>query len=242
MNITGENGKKGEYLLCDNLATLVWLGQEANLEFHAWFSRISPAPDMPRGKSTDYLLDYPDFVIFDLDPYIYSGKERGDEPELNRAGFDRVGEIALELKKILDELKLNAFVKTSGKTGLHVHVPIKRDQDYASVRSTAKIIAQYLVKRHPEDVTTEWAQQKRRGKIFIDYAQNVRSKTLACAYSPRPAPGAPVSTPLRWEELGRVYPTDFTLKTLPARLKKTGDLWADILSARKDLGQLAGIK
>jgi bifunctional non-homologous end joining protein LigD len=243
VNITEEKGTKSEYLICGNLATLIWLGQEANLEFHAWYSRVNARPDMPKGKSTDNILDYPDFIVFDLDPYIYSGKEhRGEEPELNRSGFDRACEVALELKKILDELKLHAFIKTSGKTGLHVHVPIKRNVDYGSVRSTAKIIGQYLVRKRPDDVTMEWAQEKRRGKIFVDYAQNVRSKTLACAYSPRPAPGAPVSTPLRWEELGKVYPTDFTLATLPARIKKIGDLWEDILSAKQDLKKLSGIK
>jgi bifunctional non-homologous end joining protein LigD len=243
VNITEEKGSRSEYLICDNPATLLWLGQVANLEFHSWFSRVSAAPDMPRRKSTDYLLDYPDFIIFDLDPYIYSGKERsGAEPELNRAGFNKVGDIALQLKKIIDELALSAFVKTSGKTGLHVHVPILRRFDYKSVRATAEIIGKYLVQRHPKDITTEWAQEKRRGKIFVDYGQNVRGKTLASAYSPRPAPGAPVSTPLRWEELGKIYPTDFTLATLPARLKKTGDLWAGIISAKKDLNKLSKIK
>jgi bifunctional non-homologous end joining protein LigD len=238
VNIKGEKGRS-EYLICDNLATLLWLGQAANLEFHAWFSRMSASSDMPKGKTIDYLLDYPDFIIFDLDPYLYSGREKkGEEPELNRAGFERVSDIALRLKKILDELGLNAFVKTSGKTGLHIHVPIIRRFDYKSVRATAKTIGEYLVQRHPDEITTEWAQEKRRGKIFVDYAQNVRGKTLAAAYSPRPAPGGPVSTPLRWDELGRVYPTDFTLKTLPDRLKKTGDLWGDILAAKKDLGKL----
>jgi bifunctional non-homologous end joining protein LigD len=243
IDIKEEKGTRSEYLICENLATLLWLGQVANLEFHSWFSRASAVPEMPKGKSTDYYLDYPDFIIFDLDPYIYSGKERrGDEPELNRAGFDRAGEIAFLLKEILDELGLDAYIKTSGKTGLHIHVPIKRNLTYASVRATAKTLGQYLVQRHPEDVTTEWAQEKRRGKIFVDYAQNVRGKTLASAYSPRPASGAPVSTPLRWTELGKVYPTDFNLKTVPERLKKTGDLWADILKAKKDLGRITGPK
>jgi len=243
IEIKEEKGTRSEYIICENLPTLIWLAQVANMEFHSWFSRATATPDMSKGKSTDYYLDYPDFIIFDLDPYIYSGKEkRGDEPELNRAGFERAGETALLLKEILDELRLNAYIKTSGKTGLHIHVPIKRNFNYASVRATAKTIGQYLVQRHPEDVTTEWAQEKRKGKIFIDYAQNVRGKTLASAYSPRPAPGAPVSTPLRWEELGKVYPTDFDLKTVPERLKKTGDLWADILKAKKDLNRLAEIK
>jgi bifunctional non-homologous end joining protein LigD len=241
--ITGEKSTKSEYLICDDLAALLWLGQVANIEFHTWFSRVSSVPDMPEGKNTDYLLDYPDFLIFDLDPYIYSGKETpGAEPELNRAGFNAVCDIALRLKKILDELELNAFVKTSGKTGLHIHVPIIRRFNYKSVRSTAEIIGKFLVQRYPSEITTEWAQEKRKGKIFIDYGQNVRGKTLASVYSPRPVPDAPVSTPLRWEELGKVYPTDFTLMTVPARLEKTGDLWLDILSAKKDLNKLSEIK
>ena len=161
---------------------------------------------------------------------------------MNKAGFDAVGDVALRLKKILDELDLKAFIKTSGKTGLHIHVPIIRRFDYKTVRSTAEIIGKYMVQKYPDEITTEWAQEKRKGKIFFDYGQNVRGKTLACAYSPRPAPDAAVSAPLRWEELGKVYPTEFTIKTLPARLKKTGDLWADILSAKQDLEKLSSLK
>ncbi len=243
VKIREEKGTRSEYLLCDNLATLLWLGQVANIEFHTWFSRISAAPDMAKGKSTDYILDYPDFIIFDLDPYIYSGKEaKGAEPELNRAGFNKGCEIALRLKEILDELDLKAFVKTSGKTGIHVYVPIKRLLNYKAVRSAAETIGKYLVQKHPDEITTEWAQEKRKGKIFIDYGQNVRGKTLASVYSPRPSPDAGVSTPLRWEELGKVYPTDFTMTTVPDRLKKTGDLWADILSAKQDLNKVFGKK
>jgi bifunctional non-homologous end joining protein LigD len=243
VTIKEEKGSRSEYLICDNLATLLWLGQVANIEFHTWFSRISAEPDMAKGKSTDYLLDYPDFIIFDLDPYLYSGKEaKGAEPELNRAGFNKGCEIALWLKAILDELDLKAFVKTSGKTGIHIYVPIKRRLNYKAVRSAAETIGKYLVQKHPEEITTAWAQEKRKGKIFIDYGQNVRGKTVACAYSPRPSPEAAVSTPLRWEELGKVYPTDFTMMTLPDRLKKTGDLWAGILSAKQDLSKLSGTK
>jgi bifunctional non-homologous end joining protein LigD len=243
VNITEEKGTPREYIICANLASLLWLGQVGDIEFHTWFSRISAGQDMAKGKSTDYLLDYPDFIIFDLDSYIYSGKEAaGAEPEFNRKGFDKVCEVALQIKKILDNLELNAFVKTSGKTGLHVHVPILRRFDYKTVRSAAEIVGKFLVQKHPLEITTEWAQEKRRGKVFVDFGQNVRGKTLACAYSPRPAPEAAVSTPLRWEELGKVYPTDFTLTTLPARLKKTGDLWASILSAKKDLDKITSLK
>ncbi len=239
VNISEEKGTKREYLICNNLASLLWLGQLGNIEFHTWFSRISGGQDIPEGQNIDYLLEYPDFIIFDLDPYIYSGQEpSGEEPELNRAGFARASEVALWLKEILDELGLNAFVKTSGKTGIHVYVPIMRRLNYKAVRSASEIVGKFLVQNHPQDITTEWAQEKRKGKVFMDYGQNVRGKTLASAYSPRPAPDATVSTPLRWEELGKVYPTDFTLGTLPERLKETGDLWAGILSAKQDLNKL----
>ncbi len=237
---SSEAESSGEYLICNNLPTILWLGQIANLEFHTWFSRISPEPDMRKGShDADHLLDYPDFIVFDLDPYLYSGKEpAGAEPELNREAFAKVCEVALHLKEVLDELSLASFVKTSGRTGLHIHVPIVRSLNYKAARSAAETIGKYLQQRHPVDITMDWAVEKRSGKVFIDYSQNVRGKTLACAYSPRPAPEAPVSTPLRWNELGAVYPTDFTILNLPARLARTGDLWAGVLTEKRDLRTL----
>jgi bifunctional non-homologous end joining protein LigD len=232
-----------EYMLCNNLPTLLWMGQSANIEFHTWFSRVTPLETQENLKTStpDERLDYPDFIIFDLDPYLYSGKEKmGAEPDLNRKGFGRVCEVALWLKEILDSLKLKAYVKTSGKTGLHVHVPVVRWLGYNEVRRAAQTIGRTLVEKHPSSITMDWAVEKRTGKVFFDYNQNVRGKTLACAYSPRPTPEATVSTPLRWEELGRVYPTDFTIQTVPARLKKTGDLWADMLASKSDLKSILG--
>jgi len=232
-----EDGSISEYLMCNNLSTLIWLGQLANLEFHTWFSRVSPEPDMlNRPADVEYLLDYPDFIIFDLDPYIYSGREpTGAEPALNRRAFAKVCEVALWLKEILDSLSLAAFVKTSGKTGLHIYVPVTRRLNYKAVRSAAETIGRFLLQRHPADVTMDWVVENRTGKVFLDYSQNVRGKTLASACSPRPTPEATVSTPLRWEELGKIYPTDFSLLTLPDRVRETGDLWADILAAKCDL-------
>jgi bifunctional non-homologous end joining protein LigD len=237
-----DKNSTGEYLICNNLATLLWLGQLANIELHTWFSRINAQPDMPLSKiNLDNLLHLPDFIIFDLDPYIYSGMEAaGNEPELSRDGFSKVCEVAIWLKDILEELSLNAFVKTSGKTGLHIYVPIDRYLKYKMVRAFAETIGKFLLERHPEEITMEWIQKKRKGKVFIDYGQNVRGKTLASVYSPRPTPDGTVSTPLKWEELKRVYPTDFTMTTLIARLEKTGDLWADIHSSRRDLKDLLG--
>jgi bifunctional non-homologous end joining protein LigD len=241
-SITEEEGTARDYLVCRNLTTLIWLGQQANIEFHTWFSRITSAPEMKTKKDIDYLLDYPDFIVFDLDPYIYSGLERaGGEPELNRKAFDKTCEVSLWLKEVIDKLSLKAFVKTSGKTGLHIYVPIVRNLSYKAVRSAAETIGRFVLQNHPSDVTIDWAVEKRNGKVFIDYNQNVRGKTLAAAYSPRPAPEATVSMPLRWEELGKVYPTDFTIGEVTGRLKQMGDLWSDILRAKRDVKKILAL-
>jgi bifunctional non-homologous end joining protein LigD len=243
VNITEEEGTIQEYLLCQNLSTLIWLGQQADIEFHAWFSRIAAIPDMTAGKDIDYLLDYPDFIIFDLDPYIYSGREKaGNEPELNQKAFDKVCEVALWLQEVIDKLSLTAFVKTSGKTGLHIYIPVVRNLDYKAVRSAAETIGRFVLRGHPSDITMEWSVEKRRGKVFIDYNQNVRGKTLAAAYSPRPTPEATVSAPLHWHELGKVYPTDFSIQTFPERLKNTGDLWSGILGIKRDVKELVATR
>jgi len=237
-----------DYVICNNLPTLLWLGQLADLELHTWYSRVSPEPDGHAlgarfaGSEQDIeasLLNHPDFIVLDLDPYIYSGHEaRGDEPELNRKAFAKTREVALWLKDILDRLALSSFVKTSGRTGLHIYVPILRNLDYTAVRAAAETIGKFLLQQHPRDVTMEWTVDKRSGKVFFDHNQNARGKTLASVYSPRPLPEAAVSMPLRWDELGGVYPTDFTLLTAPKRIAEVGDLWAGILDAKKDLAAM----
>jgi bifunctional non-homologous end joining protein LigD len=237
VSVPDEAGKSGQYLICDNLSTLIWLGQAADIEFHTWFSRTTIRPDMAKGgDNASRILDYPDFIIFDLDPYIYSGKEAtGNEPELNRDAFMKACEVAKWLKEILDGLSLTPFLKTSGKTGLHLYIPIVRELDYGAVRRVAETIGHYVLRKHPEDITMEWLTEKRRGKIFIDYGQNVRGKTLASLYSPRPDIEACVSFPLRWEELGKSYPTDYTIVTVPDLLTKQGDLWSGIIGSKRSV-------
>jgi bifunctional non-homologous end joining protein LigD len=139
------------------------------------------------------------------------------------------------LKKHLDALKLSAFLKTSGKTGLHIYLPIQRNIDYDTVRSLAEIMCRQVLKEHRNEVTMDWAVVKRTGRIFMDHNMNARSKSLASIYSPRVAPEASVSTPIEWSELAKIYPTDFDMRTLPARLIKKGDLWKDILEHKCDL-------
>ena len=245
---SSHNEGDGEYLMVDNLPTLVWLAQLANIELHPWLSRVVLEPDAAnlgtsftgsREAIERSVLNYPDFIVFDLDPYVYSGKEQaGDEPQLNRSAFKKVVNVALALKEILDQLSLSSFVKTSGKTGLHIYVPVLRQYNYRTARKTCELIGRFLLQQLPKDVTMEWSVNKRTGKIFLDHNQNTRGKNMASIYSIRPAPGAPVSTPVRWEELGEIYPTDFTIDTVPERIEKMGDLWADILLSKHDVKRL----
>jgi bifunctional non-homologous end joining protein LigD len=234
-----------KYLVCNNLATLLWLGQIADIELHTWFSRVKPGPDFKAkaraGGEADFYANYPDFIVFDIDPYIYSGREEpGAEPELNRAAFKETCQIALKLKETFDTLSFPSFVKTSGRTGLHIFVPILRQMDFHGTHAAAETLSRFLMGHYPDEITMDWAVEKRRGKIFLDYNQNVRGKTLASAYSPRPGPEASVSVPLRWDELHKVYPTDFNILNTPDRLVQAGDPWAEILEARVDLVKLLG--
>ena len=141
---------------------------------------------------------------------------------------------------MLDSLSLSSFVKTTGKTGLHIYMPILRRLDYTAVRAACETISRHVLQSHPRAVTMEWAVDKRPGKVFLDHNQNVRGKTLASIYSPRALPEAAVSMPLSWEELADSYPTDFTMLTAPERLAQIGDLWAGILESKHDLEGLLG--
>src|SRR6185437_2384897 len=181
------------YILVNNLPTLLWLGQNGTLEFHVWHSRADITGD-GEGKGSDYAssrealersaLNYPDFLVFDIDPYIYSGKEaQGAEPELNDRGFATGRKVAFWLRALLQEMGLRAIVKTSGRTGLHVFVPIDRTVTFDTVRDICERVGTHVLKAHPKEVTLEWSVGKRTGKIFIDYNMNVRGNTLAGSYS-----------------------------------------------------------
>ena len=246
--ITVFSGTKEEshtYLLCNNLPTLLWLAQSGTLEYHIWHSRAKPGSDAVT-DSTDYatslealeasVLNYPDYVLFDLDPYIYSGKEaKGAEPELNTVAFEKGKEVAFWLRELLQSMSLEPIVKTSGKTGLHVFVPIRRTLDFDAARHVSELVGRHLMRLHPKDITLEWSIPKRTGKIFMDYNMNVRGKTLNVAYSPRGEPGAPVSMPLTWDELAGAHPLDFTITNAPQRLAQTGDRWKDALERKQSL-------
>jgi bifunctional non-homologous end joining protein LigD len=245
---SAHNDANGDYILVNNLPTLIWLAQLADLEIHAWMARVDPEPDA-RGLPTTFagseenietsVLNYPDYMVFDLDPYTYAGHEtKDDEPALNRRAFEQTCKVAFALKDLLQQLRLSSFVKTSGMTGLHVYVPVLRQYTYDEIRAASGAVGQYMMQQHPDDITMEWQTSKRTGKVFFDHNQNTRGKTLAAQYSLRPSPHAAVSAPVTWEELERVYPTDFNIDSEPERLARVGDLWAGILDAKQDLRML----
>lgn len=212
-------------------AVLTWLAQLGCIEVHAWFSRVTPL----RGRGTTSWagseeaisrspLNYPDFVVFDLDPAPAA------------QGFEAARRAALWLGELLEELGLRSFVKVSGQTGLHVFVPIVRRYTFSQTHAFAKTVAAWLVQQHPDALTDAWAVRDREGKVFIDYNQNVRGKTLASVYSLRPVPEATVSVPVTWEELrAGVDPLRWTITTVFDRLARVGDLWRDILTTRQRL-------
>ena len=250
---SGSKDESHEYLLCNNLPTLLWLAQSGTLEFHIWHSRATLGSDTPI-DATDFasslesleasILNYPDYVVFDIDPYIYSGKEaKGDEPELNTIAFEKGKEVAFWLREVLRSMGLDAIVKTSGKTGLHVFVPIRRTIDFDAARAVSELVGRHLMRLHPKDITMEWAVVKRTGKIFMDYNMNVRGKTLNVAYSPRGVAGAPISMPLTWDELAKAHPLDFRMENVIDMLTRSGDRWRNALESKQNLeAALAGKK
>ncbi len=235
-------------LVCNNKETLLWLASLGCIEMHPWYSRVSDFSACKRsamaGNDPDPAdeqkcgLDTPDFIIFDLDPYIYSGREKvGSEPEYNEKGFKAAVDVAFELKDLFDRFKIDSYVKTSGKTGLHIFVPVAPIYSYKQTRDFAEIVGKMLSKANP-DISMEWSTVKRKGKVFFDYNQNAKGKTVASVLSARPTVSATVSMPVEWNDLDRLLPTDFTILNVPEILRKNGDPWSDILRKKQDLARI----
>ena len=195
--------------LVNDEAALLWMVNMGCIDLNTWYSRV----DKP---------DRPDWVLFDLDP----------SPDV---GFRETVQVALLVKEILDALGLVGFPKTSGSRGIHVLVPVERRYTYVETREFAEIVAGALARTHRGLVTTEWTKSKRRG-VLVDANQNGEGKTIASVYSVRPRAGAPVSTPLRWEELTTdLDPERFTMDVVLERVRREGDIYADVLSTRQRL-------
>ncbi len=199
-----------DYALLDDELALLWAVNMGCIDMHAWASRA----DRP---------DRPDWVMFDLDPSEGSG-------------FEQVIEVALLVRQALEVLELESVPKTSGSRGIHVLVPISRRSDFAEVREFAGIVAGALARAHPGLVTTEWTKAKRKG-VLVDANQNGPGKTTASVYSVRPRAGAPVSTPLRWDEVREgLDPFAFTMDAVLERVARDGDLFARVLEGGQSLG------
>jgi bifunctional non-homologous end joining protein LigD len=208
-----DNSKGGtiEYLLCQDMDTLLFMANLGCIEINPWSSSL---PD----------LDKPDFMIFDLDPV--------------EVDFEQVILIARAFKKLFDQLSMPAYCKTSGSRGLHLYVPVRQKYTYPQVQNFVKLIEQHIHNQFKDITSFERSPAKRKGKIYLDYLQNAKGKTMSSVYSLRPRQGAPVSAPVHWDELKKgLTPDKFNLKNIRQRLKKEGDLWKDIFNQRVDMGK-----
>ncbi|MCQ1950083.1 non-homologous end-joining DNA ligase [Arthrobacter sp. zg-Y859] len=192
-------------VVLDEPAAAVWAAQMNTVVFHPWPSRAEDT-------------DNPDQLRIDLDP----------QPGTD---FDDAVRPARELRSILAEAGLDAFIKTSGNRGIHLFAPIRPEREFLDVRHAVIAAAREVERRMPDKVTTAWWKEERGQRVFVDFNQANRDRTMAGAYSPRALPNAPVSCPITWDELERVHPGDFTMQTVPERLRTVGDPWAE-MSAR----------
>jgi bifunctional non-homologous end joining protein LigD len=197
-----------DFPMIQDLAALLWVINLGCIDLNQWYAKCDD-------------VDRPDYVHFDLDPGV-------------GATFDQVLETAQVVHEALDTLKMPSCVKTTGSKGMHVYVPIVRGPEQKQVWTFAKALAQELANRNRSLITSEYRVAKRpRGRVLVDYNQNRWGSTLASIYSVRPRPEAAVSTPLSWKEVARgVRIEDFTVKNVPARIAKVGDLWKPLLQPR----------
>ncbi|WP_433893965.1 non-homologous end-joining DNA ligase [Streptomyces sp. CA-111067] len=196
------SGRYADEICPTEAAAVVWAANLGTFTFHPWPVRRADT-------------DHPDELRIDLDP----------QPGTEYADAVRA---ALELREVLKELDLTGWPKTSGGRGLHVFVPIAPEWTFTQVRRAAIAVARELERRAPDRITTAWWKEERGQKIFVDYNQTARDRTIASAYSVRPFPHAPVSAPLTWDEVPDAVPEDFDVTTMPARFADIGDLHADM--------------
>jgi bifunctional non-homologous end joining protein LigD len=202
------SGSVIDFPVVNDLASLLWVVNLGCIDLNQWYARCDD-------------VDRPDYLHFDLDP-------------VPNAKFDKVLDAALVVRDALETLGMDPLVKTTGSSGVHIYIPIVRGPTQKQVWAFAKAFAQALAAKHPKLLTAEYRIADRpKGRVLVDYNQNAWGRTLASIYSPRPKPRAPVSTPLTWKEVEKgVAITDFRIDNVPARLKKLGDLWKPLLTAR----------
>jgi len=196
------SGRHADEICPTEVAVVAWAAQMGTITFHPWPVRRED-------------VDHPDELRIDLDP----------QPGTD---FTDVVRVATEARVLLDELRYTGFPKTSGGRGVHIYVRIEPRWTFTDIRHAAIAFGRELERRLPGQVTTNWWKEQRGERIFVDYNQNARDRTIASAYSVRPKPGAPISAPLAWNELADVAPEDFTVATMSARFAELGDLHAGI--------------
>jgi DNA ligase D len=206
------SGRSADEVCPTELAVVAWCAHMGTITFHPWPVRAED-------------VDHPDELRIDLDP----------QPGTD---FADAVTVAAEARTLLSELGYRGFPKTSGGRGVHIYVRIEPRWTFTEVRHAAIAFGRELERRMPDRVTTKWWKEERGERIFVDYNQNARDRTIASAYSIRPKPGAPVSTPVEWDELPEVEPAEFKVTTVPARFAERGDVHAEIDDVRHDLQPL----
>ncbi|SDB33226.1 bifunctional non-homologous end joining protein LigD [Flavobacteriaceae bacterium MAR_2010_188] len=197
--------KEINYLLCNNEATLLYMANLGCIEINPWSSRIVD-------------LDKPDYTVIDIDPS-------------DKNTFDEVLECARVAKEILDQAQVEAYCKTTGKSGLHIFIPLGGKYSYDEARTFTQLLCVYINERLPKLTSLERAVMKRKNQIYLDFMQNRRGQTLASAYCARPVEGARVSTPVSWKEIEKGFEKEeFTILTLPKRLASIGDIFIGVVS------------
>ena len=211
---SGSEGKKIDYLVCNEKAALAFMNNLGCIEINPWNSSLGS-------------INKPDYLIMDIDPS-------------DNNTFEQVIDTALVIKELLDKAGAKSYCKTSGSTGLHIYIPLKAQYTYLQIRKFAKGLATLTQQQLPETTTIERPLNKRKGRIYVDYLQNRRGQTLACAYSLRPKPGATVSAPLEWKEVKRgLTIRQFDMFNIFKRLEKKGDLFTGTLTGKTDLKKCA---
>ncbi|HVI68965.1 MAG TPA: non-homologous end-joining DNA ligase, partial [Magnetospirillaceae bacterium] len=200
------------WIVGDNLNTILYMVQLGCIEINPWNSRVTRP-------------DHPDWLVIDLDPEGVS--------------FNRVVDVAHTVKEVCDEWKVPTHPKTSGKTGIHIYIPLGAKYTFEQARMFAHLIVIEVNKRQPKITSIERNPEHRKNRIYLDWLQNREGQTLAAPYSVRPTPDASVSMPLHWDEVNKkLKPSDFTIKNTAARLKRTGDLWKPVIGKGIDLAAI----
>lgn len=201
-------------VVCQNEATLLYLANLGCIEINPWNSRINS-------------IERPDWLVIDLDP--------------ETIGFNRVIEAAQAVHRLLDKAGAANYCKTSGKTGLHIYVSLAAEYDYDLVRRFAEIVANLVHADLPATTSVVRKPALRQKRVYLDYLQNSRGQTLAAPYSVRPAPAATISTPLKWSEVrAGLDPTRYTIRTVPKRIDRLGDLWSPVIGPAIDIEDCLG--